>query len=156
MAQFIKVCNNLKYYCKVLLINMFLKRHNTVARYIVFAWFFTCGIMHFVSTESYFSVMPSYLFFPFWVIYLVGTFQIISSIGLLFRPLRRKAGYGLLALTIVMNIANISVLQNAEMLKHFMDWAFFIQLIIQMVLCILIWYGTKNGKPYSFSKMKPY
>lgn len=100
--------------------------------------------------------MPSYLFFPFWVIYLVGTFQIISSIGLLFRPLRRKAGYGLMALTIVMNIANISVLQNAQMLKHFMDWAFFTQLIIQMVLCILIWYGTKNGKPYSFSKMKPY
>lgn len=135
---------------------MFPKRHNAVARYIVFAWFFTFGIIHFVSTESYFSVMPSYLFFPFWVIYLVGTFQIISSIGLLFRSLRRKAGYGLMAFTIVMNIVNISVLQNAEVLKHFMDWAFFTQLMIQIVLYVLIWYGTKDGNQYSFSKMKPY
>lgn len=156
MAQLAKVCNTLKYYCKVSLINMFPKQHSTAATYIVFAWFFTCGIMHFASIETYFSVMPSYLFYPYWVIYLVGTFQIISSIGLLFRPHRKKAGFGLLALTIVMNIANIRTLQNAEVLTHFMDWAFFAQLLIQIALCLLIWFGIKHDNPYSFRSMKPY
>jgi uncharacterized membrane protein len=156
MAQFTKVCNTLKYHCKVSLINMFPKQLNSVAKYIVFAWFFTSGIMHFSSIESYFSVMPSYLFYPYWVIYLVGTFQIISSVGLLFRPQRKKAGYCLLALTIIMNIANIRVLQNAEVLTHFMDWGFFAQLLIQIVLCLLIWFGIKHDNPYRFSSMKPY
>lgn len=55
-----------------------------------------------------------------------------------------------------MNIANILVLQNAEVLTHFMDWAFFAQLHIQIVLCLLIWSGIKHDNHYRFSGMKPY
>jgi uncharacterized membrane protein len=70
-----------------------------------------------------------------------GVFELIGAAGLLWRPTRRLAGLGLMALTVAVTPAHIYMLQQPE-LFDVPIWALWLRLPIQVALLWLIWWST--------------
>jgi len=70
-------------------------------------FFVVAGIGHFVISDFYLSIMPSYLPYHLELVYLSGIFEILGGLGVLISGTRKWAGYGLMVLLIAVYPANI-------------------------------------------------
>jgi uncharacterized membrane protein len=78
-------------------------------RILLALFFIAAGVMHFVLPELYLQIMPPYLPYHLELVYVSGVFEILGGAGLLVRPLRAVAGYGLLALLVAVFPANVQM-----------------------------------------------
>jgi uncharacterized membrane protein len=117
------------------------RRARTLGMTIVFLWFFIGGIAHFVFTEAEMRIVPPYIPWPWAAVIVSGVFELIGAAGLLWRPTRRLAGLGLMALTVAVTPAHIYMLQQPE-LFDVPIWALWLRLPIQVALLWLIWWST--------------
>jgi uncharacterized membrane protein len=85
----------------------------TRSRIILAIFFISVGIMHFVRTGFFMSIMPPYLPYHLELVYISGVFEILGGIGVLVPQVRKWAGYGLILLLISVFPANIQMLINA-------------------------------------------
>jgi uncharacterized membrane protein len=81
---------------------------------IVFLWFLIGGIAHFVFTEAEMRIVPPYIPWPWAAVIVSGAFELLGAAGILWRPTRRLAGLGLMALTVAVTPAHIFMLQQPE------------------------------------------
>ncbi len=70
-------------------------------------FFIYFGIDHFINPEFYLSIMPPAFPFHAEAVYISGFFEILGGTCVLIPSLRRKAGWGLIALLICVYPANI-------------------------------------------------
>src|SRR5262245_19721896 len=75
--------------------------------------FVVLGSLHFVIPDFYLKMMPPYLPWHLELVYLSGVFEIAGGLGLLVPPLRRAAGWGLIALLVAVFPANIQMFVDA-------------------------------------------
>lgn len=80
----------------------------------VFAWFFFGGLGHFFETAFFTSIVPPYIPYPEAMVYISGVFELLGAAGILIRPLRRLAGFGLFMLTLAVSPANIHMFLHPE------------------------------------------
>jgi uncharacterized membrane protein len=69
--------------------------------------FIAAGVMHFVTSSFFVSIVPPYLPYPLELVYLSGACEILGGVGVLVGRLRRFAGVGLIALLLAVFPANI-------------------------------------------------
>ncbi|MBI4852819.1 MAG: DoxX family protein [Acidobacteria bacterium] len=74
--------------------------------------FIGVGTMHFVNPKFFVSIMPPYLPYHLELVYISGVFEILGGLGVLISPVRKLAGYGLIALLIAVFPANIQMFIN--------------------------------------------
>ena len=110
---------------------------------LVFLWFLIGGIAHFVATEIEMRVVPPYIPWPRAAVLLSGVFELLGATGLLWRPLRRSAGFGLIALTLAVTPVHIYMLQRPE-LFDVPYWALVLRLPLQVALVALIAWSTRR------------
>lgn len=67
------------------------------------------GLLHFLFTDTYVSVMPGYLPWHYELVLLSGFFEIAGGLGLLVPATRNFAGWGLIALYLAVLPANINM-----------------------------------------------
>lgn len=67
-----------------------------------------------------------------------GVFEWHGAAGLLWRPVRRSAGIGLILLTIAVTTAHIYMLQSPELFDSAPYWALWARLPLQVALLALI------------------
>ena len=67
------------------------------------------GALHFVATDAYVAIMPSYLPLHRELVQISGAFEILGGIGLLIPRLRAAAGIGLIVLYVAVLPANINM-----------------------------------------------
>ncbi|CAN5218306.1 DoxX family protein [soil metagenome] len=91
-------------------ISVALKNTATVIAAIGFVF---AGYLHFKNPSIYLEIMPDYLPFPLFLIYLSGACEILGGIGLFIPRLRRFASYGLIALLIAVFPANVNMAVNS-------------------------------------------
>ncbi len=72
----------------------------------VFLWFFIGGIAHFALTEVEMRIVPPWFPWPRAAVLISGVFELLGAAGLLWRPTRRAAGWGLFALTLAVTPAH--------------------------------------------------
>lgn len=92
-------------------------RHATRARvllWILAAIFTIAGAMHFIAPDSYTRIVPRWLPVPKILVYVSGAFELLGGLGLLVRPLRKVAAWGLITLLVAVFPANIQMLQSAH------------------------------------------
>ena len=118
-----------------------LKSARIIGLTIVFLWFSIGGIAHFVFTEAEMRIVPPYIPWPWLAVIVSGVFELIGAAGLLWRPTRRLAGLGLMALTVAVTPAHIYMLQQPE-LFGVPIWALWLRLPIQVGLLWMIWCST--------------
>ena len=108
--------------------------------------FMSIGVLHFIRPEFFTRIMPAYLPWHVTLVYVSGFFEMAGGAGLLIPPVRRIAGYGLLALLVSVFPANINMAVNAG---EFADigpaWAFWARLPLQPVLMLLVWWSTLHA-----------
>ena len=116
---------------------------------IVFSWFFVGGIAHFTSTDFFVSIVPPWVPFPLWAVYMSGVIEVILAILVLWSFARQFAGWGLIALTIAVTPANVHMYMNPEQFPNASETAYLVRLIVQVVLLFMIWWSTRLPASHS-------
>jgi uncharacterized membrane protein len=89
------------------------ERLRRIFRYLLAAFFVAAGAMHFWNPRFYLMMMPPYLPWHRELVSISGVCEILGGIGVLFpQPLRRVAGWGLVALLVAVLPANLHVALN--------------------------------------------
>jgi uncharacterized membrane protein len=112
-------------------------RDKLIGLSIVFLWFLLGGIAHFAAQNLEVSIVPPYIPSPRTAVIVSGVFELLGALGLLYRPTRRAAAWGLCALTIAVTPVHIYMLQRPELFSV-PYWALVLRLPLQVVLLALI------------------
>ncbi len=113
---------------------------------IVLAIFFiVAGCLHFAFPASYMKIMPPWLPWHFELVVISGISEIAGGLGVLLRPTRRLAGYGLILLSLAVLPANVQMLLNAHAAGDAVVWQtlLFMRLPLQLLLIFWIWRATQ-------------
>jgi uncharacterized membrane protein len=114
---------------------------------VIFRWFFIGGIAHFVVTDTEISIVPPYIPWPRAAVLVSGVFELLGAAGILYRPTRRAALWGLFALTIAVTPCHIYMLQYPERF-HVPYPVLVARLPLQLGLLTLIaWCATTTRVP---------
>jgi len=112
----------------------------------VFLWFFIGGLAHFFFTELEMSIVPPWVPWPREAVLLTGALQLLGALGVVWRPTRRAAGWGLFALTLGVTPANVYMLQRADLFPQIPYWVLVARLPLQLALLALIAWSTAPGR----------
>lgn len=109
-------------------------------RWSVALFFIVAGANHFRAPEIYLGMMPPWLPWPGAMNALSGLAEIVGGVGLLVSPLRRVAGWGLIALLIAIFPANIHVALQGHMPGTTLSpWVLWLRLPLQIVFIAVVW-----------------
>ena len=104
--------------------------------------FVGAGVMHFVRPEPFVRIVPRVLPAPEALVFWSGVFEILGGIGLLVPALRVWAGWGLIALLVVVFPANVNMALHPEWFPKVPVWALWARLPLQAVLIAWVWWAT--------------
>ena len=85
-----------------------------VLRYLLSGFVIYVGITHFTPLDFMRSIMPPYIPYHDFMIYLSGVIEITLGAGLLIKRFRRLAAWGMILLFIAVFPANVYLFQNQE------------------------------------------
>jgi uncharacterized membrane protein len=113
-------------------------------------FFAGAGILHYRTPEPYVKIVPPFIPWPVAMVCISGAAEIAGGIGLLLRPFRRAAAWGLVALLVAVFPANVymaldGIQVTANPLPGWLLWA---RLPLQFVLIWWVAYaGLKQDGP---------
>lgn len=121
-------------------------RLRTSLRLLLALFFVGAGVMHFVRPDLYLRIMPPYLPSPLALVYVSGVFEILGGAGLLVRPLRPAAGYGLLALLVAVFPANVQMAVDsvAGQPGSVRAWVAVLRLPLQVPLLLWVYWCMRD------------
>lgn len=96
-------------------------------------FFIYFGIDHFINPEFYLSIMPPAFPLHAEAVYISGFFEILGGITVLIAPLRKIAGWGLVALLICVYPANIYMAITPEAFPEISRGLLYFRLPLQFV-----------------------
>ncbi|HYD34293.1 MAG TPA: hypothetical protein VEA39_06950 [Methylophilaceae bacterium] len=114
------------------------------ARLLVFLWFFLGGISHFLIPDVFVRIVPPFIPYPEYVVYLSGLFELAGALAIWHQRLRSYVGIGLILLTLCVTPANIYMWMHPELFPYIPLWALAIRLPLQLLLIWVIWYATRK------------
>jgi uncharacterized membrane protein len=115
------------------------KQIRTTFRWLTAIFFIVAGMFHFLKPHLYLQIMPPYFPAPQLLVAVSGVAEIAGGIGLLIHPLRRSAGWGLIALLIAVFPANVYMVQYPGQF-HYAAWILWARLPLQGVLIAWVWF----------------
>lgn len=101
--------------------------------------FATSGVLHFVATDAYLSIVPPGLPLRRAAVHVSGLCEILGALGLCLPRFRVAAGVGLFLLTIAVTPANVYMYDHADLFPAAPPALLFWRLPLQIVLLALIW-----------------
>jgi uncharacterized membrane protein len=115
-------------------------------RFALALFFVVAGILHFIRPGLYLPIMPPYLPWPSFLIYLSGAFEILGGLAVLPTRTRRWAGIGLIALLLAVFPANIHMVVHPEPVAGWDVplWLLWLRLPLQGVLIAWVWWATNS------------
>jgi uncharacterized membrane protein len=125
-----------------------LRSHRAKMRVALAAMFLLAASGRLVNPVGLLQMIPEFLPLRQQALYLSGLFEVLGAIGLLVPRLQRLAGWGLIALLIVVVPANINVAINNLQIEGqagspLYQWA---RVVWQFVLIWLVWWAAELGK----------
>jgi uncharacterized membrane protein len=109
------------------------------------AFLLASGVYHFVAPAVYVAMMPPYLPEPLLLVYLSGAAELAGGLGLLYRPTRRAAAWGIILLFIAIFPANLHMAMNHLPLAgtELPAWALWARLPFQGVFILWAYWYTR-------------
>ena len=108
------------------------------------------GIAHFIFPERFLIIMPPFLPFPIFLIYLSGFLEILLGCTLLIKRFRVYAGIGLIFLLLLVFPANIYLYVDDEARKLYGEISqqqAFIRLFFQIPLLVIAYWHSQAISP---------
>jgi len=115
---------------------------------ILLALFFVgAGVNHFIVTDFYLRMMPTYLPLHLELVQISGVAEVVLGVLLLVPDQAAVAAWGLIALLIAVFPANVHMALHPEAFPQFGATALWLRLPIQAVLIAwAFWYTGKNRR----------
>ena len=113
----------------------------TLLRWLAAALFVVAGLDHFINPAVFRRIVPPFFPAPRLLVAVSGVCEVAGGVGLLVRPLRRPACWGLIALLIAVFPANIcmAVAPAQTAGGHIPNWLLWLRLPLQPVLIAWVW-----------------
>lgn len=116
-----------------------------ILKYLLCVFFVLAGLNHFINPAIYQKIMPPYLPWSLFLVYLSGFFEIALGVMLPVPALTRIAAWGLIALLIAVFPANIHMAINPELYPEINPLALWLRLPLQAVLMAwAYWYARTD------------
>ena len=115
----------------------------TVVRFFFGAFFIVAGVTHFTNEAFFTSIVPPYLPWPVAIVYVSGVAEIALGVLLMIPASTALAGWGLIALLIVVFPANLHMAMNPGLYPATSPTALLIRLPVQGVLIALAYWFTR-------------
>ena len=106
-------------------------------------FFIYFGIDHFINPEFYLSIMPPAFPLHAEAVYISGFFEILGGISVLIAPLRKIAGWGLVALLICVYPANIYMAITPETFPDISKGLLYFRLPLQFLFIYWAYSATR-------------
>ena len=106
------------------------------------------GVNHFLKPGVYQAIIPPGFPQPALLVAISGAAEIAGGLGLLIRPLRRAAGWGLIALLVAVFPANLYMAITPVQLPGLQvpTWALWARLPLQVVLIAWVWFVALSNR----------
>jgi uncharacterized membrane protein len=114
-----------------------------VFKYLLGAGFMLAGLNHFLNADFYVRIMPPYLPWPKFLVYLSGVFEAALGLLLLLPRLSRLAAWGLIALLIAVFPANLHMALHPELFPEFKPQMLWWRLPFQLVFIAWAYWFTR-------------
>jgi uncharacterized membrane protein len=105
--------------------------------------FALAGANHFVHTDFYVNIMPSYLPWHTALVYVSGVFEVGLGLLLLLRRAERVAAWGIIALIIAVTPANVQMAIHPELYPAYAPAVLWARLPLQGVLIAWAYWFTR-------------
>lgn len=122
---------------------------------IVLKWIFGiafifAGANHFINPDFYLNIMPPYLPWHLFLVYLSGGFEIVLGGMLLIPKTQKLAAWGLILLLVAVFPANIYMAMNPQKFPELTPILLNVRLLIQFIL--IVWAYWFTGKEEEFAR----
>jgi uncharacterized membrane protein len=103
------------------------------------------GVAHFVDPEPFVRIVPAWLPWPLWLVWISGVFEVAGGVGLVVARTRRAAGIGLCALYVAVFPANLNMaLHPIELAEAIPTWALWARLPFQLLLIACAYWVSRD------------
>ena len=106
--------------------------------------FILAGINHFYDPDFYLRIMPPYLPWHLFLVYLSGVFETVLGIMLLIPKTQKLAAWGLIALLFAVFPANIYMAMNTELFADINPTLIYLRLPLQFVVIAWAYWFTRE------------
>ena len=115
-------------------------------------FYINVGITHFTNPEFFLGIMPPYIPYHDFFVYLSGFFELLFGLMILFKKTRYYGGIGLLFLLLAVFPANIYLYHSVEAqeILNFNKSGAFIRLFFQVPLLILAYWHANEETSHKF------
>ncbi len=113
-----------------------------ILKWILGIAFIFAGINHFISPKFYLKIMPPYLPWHLFLVYLSGVFEVVLGVLLLIPKTQKLAAWGLVLLLIAVFPANIYMAMSPEKFSDIKPILLYLRLILQFVLIAWAYWFT--------------
>lgn len=129
-----------------------MKKIKTLTIYILGIFYLNVGITHFTNPDFFLVIMPPYLHYQEFFVYLSGLFEILFGLMIIFKKTRFYGAWGIFFLLIAVFPANIYLYSSyeAQEILSITKEGSFIRLFYQIPLLILSYWHSMEKSSYYF------
>jgi uncharacterized membrane protein len=125
-----------------------MRKLRIILKYLLCVFFVAAGLNHFINPAFYLKIMPPYLPWHLFLVYLSGFFEAALGVLLLVHAFTRTAAWGLIALLIAVFPANIHMALNPQLFPDISPPALWLRLPLQAVfIAWAFWYTKRTERP---------
>lgn len=118
----------------------------TILQYLLCVAFVLAGLNHFINPALYLKIMPPYLPWHLFLVYLSGFFEMALGVLLLIPAFTRVAAWGLVALLVAVFPANIHMAVNPQLYPDISPLALWLRLPLQAVFIAWAYWYTRPAR----------
>lgn len=123
-----------------------MRKLKLILKYLLCVFFVLAGLNHFINPASYLKIMPPYLPWHLFLVYLSGFFEVALGTLLLVPAFTRIAAWGLIALLVAVFPANIHMAINPQLYPDISPLALWLRLPLQAVFITWAFWYTRQVK----------
>jgi uncharacterized membrane protein len=120
-----------------------MQQFKVVSQYLLGGAFILAGINHFLNSGFYLHIMPTYLPWHLFLVYLSGVFEILFGVLVFVPKLTKLAAWGLILVLIAIFPANLHMALNPEDFSAIPSSLLWLRLPLQVVLIAWAYWHTR-------------
>ena len=114
-----------------------------ISRCLLGVLFVAAGLYHFINPDFYLKIMPPYLPWHLFLVYLSGLFEVALGIAILIPKFTRMAAWGLIALLITVFPANVHMALHPQLYPNLPALGLWLRLPLQFVFIAWAYWHTR-------------
>lgn len=124
-----------------------MRQLKTILKYLLCVFFVLGGLNHFINPAFYLKIMPPYLPWRLFLVYLSGFFEVALGVLLLVPALTRVAAWGLIALLVAVFPANVHMAINPQFYPDIPPLVLWLRLPLQAVFIAWAYWHARPDNP---------